>query len=67
MVETRLDVETLEYIRNLLIKEACRYSKMSDNCADDGDYYDADRFDAKRSAIQNFKRVIIDLIEQQEA
>lgn len=64
--KTDLDLKTLEHVRDLLIKEACHYSKMSDNCAEDADYYDADRFDAKRSAIQHFKRVIINLIEQQE-
>lgn len=65
--KTDLDLKTLEHVSDLLIKEACHYTKMSNNFADNGDYYDADIFHAKRSAIHQFRNIIVNLIEQQGA
>lgn len=66
MIEPKLDVDTLEYIRDCLMIEVDFHKEESEMYAKRGDYYDADRSDNKRSALQHFKEIVEHLIKQRE-
>lgn len=65
----KLDVQTLEYVRDLIRKEANRYDNLSDLCEKANDFNEADKFNEKRMAMRIFERATLNSLirKQQEA
>lgn len=56
----KLDVQTLEYVRHLIRREAEFYERTVDMCNKACKFDEADEFDKKREAMRRFEKGILD-------
>lgn len=60
----KLDVQTLEYVRHLVRREAEFYERVVDMCNEAHNVDDADEFDTKREVMRGFEKTLDRLISK---
>lgn len=56
----KLDVQTLEYVRHLVRREAEFYESVVEMCNEAHNFDEANEFDKKREAMRRFEKNILD-------